>query len=78
MNCTFAGSTDATSEFSTGISPMHGAHHVAQNSSTTTFPWRLAQSAFAPSGAWRRWVKASSGAGAPGLGIFGFKIEDWE
>ena len=47
---------------------MHGAHQVAQNSSTTTFPRRLSQAVRAPFGACSNWIVVRRGAGVPFAG----------
>lgn len=50
---------------------MQGAHQVAQNSKTTTFPRKLFQSTFASRGACSIFVNSSSGAGSPGFNSIG-------
>ena len=65
INWNLVGSSEATSLFRSGISATHPSHHVAQNSSTTTLPRRLCQSAFAPGGACSSCVNCNGGAGVP-------------
>ncbi len=65
MNWNFAGSSDSTSWLRCGRLATQGEHQVAQNSSTTTLPFRLAQSALAPKGACSSFRESKGGAGVP-------------
>src|SRR5579871_2504535 len=47
---------------------MHGAHQVAQNSSTTTFPRRLSQSFRLAVGPCSNWIVVMGAAGVPFAG----------
>src|ERR1035437_9496998 len=65
MNWNLAKSSVAASLLRSGISATQGPHQVAQNSSTTTLPRKLCQSAFAPGGACSSCVNCNGGAGVP-------------